>query len=131
MSWNCDVIEAGGRNQKACYKCRETGHLAASCPNGDGDKFMSKRDGSNICYKCGSTEHKLFDCPKYDSAASEDLPFAKCYVCSKEGHMARNCTENKKGMFPNGGACHGCGSTSHFVKDCPEKDGGSAAKGMS
>lgn len=97
---------------KTCFKCKEPGHLAANCPNDAGQ--------SDICYKCGSTEHKLSQCPKFDGNNLEDLPYAKCYVCQKEGHMARNCTQNKNGAYPKGGACHGCGGTGHFVRDCPQ-----------
>ena len=46
------------------------------------------------------------------------LPFAKCFVCKKEGHLSSKCPENDKGLYPNGGGCRFCSQVDHLAKDC-------------
>jgi zinc finger CCHC domain-containing protein 9 len=47
------------------------------------------------------------------------LPYANCYVCNKSGHLAGNCPESSKGLYPNGGSCRLCGKVDHYAADCP------------
>ena len=98
-----------------CYNCRQSGHIAAKCPQ-LGGKTGANRP-AKICYKCGSTEHTLFGC----NAKGGTLPFASCYVCNETGHIARACPKNEHGMFPKGGSCNNCGSVNHASKDCHER----------
>lgn len=68
--------------------------------------------------RCGSTKHTLSKCKK-PSDLSNPLPFASCFVCSGQGHLASACPQNKgKGVYPHGGCCKICGDTSHLAKDC-------------
>lgn len=46
------------------------------------------------------------------------LPYAKCFVCDGKGHLAGQCPENTKGLYPNGGGCRFCGQVDHLAKDC-------------
>ncbi|XP_012278287.1 uncharacterized protein LOC105698537 [Orussus abietinus] len=97
--------------KQACFHCRKGGHNLSDCPELDQD------DGSGICYKCGSTEHTHFECRV---KKGDEFGFAKCFICREQGHIARQCPDNPKGLYPNGGACKICGDVTHLKKDCPD-----------
>ncbi|VDO23306.1 unnamed protein product [Haemonchus placei] len=94
---------------KACFNCRQQGHVLADCPNRD-----------DICFKCGSTEHSVHKCPRKHV---QGFPFAKCFVCGCQGHLSRDCEKNAHGIYPDGGCCNMCGSKRHLKRDCPELAG--------
>jgi zinc finger CCHC domain-containing protein 9 len=121
-----------------CYNCRKTGHSIHNCPDAtDAIKNYSKKGGgknssssssadtgSRICYACGSTEHGLANCPnKHKNSKTDgelpDLPFATCFVCQGQGHLASQCPQNEKGVYVNGGACSHCQSVRHLATACP------------
>src|SRR5579859_1733391 len=100
---------------KECFVCRQTGHLSQDCPK-NAANGASSANGGKICYRCGRIDHSLKDCKKApvkqpqkrqregSISGSEDetpekefLPYAKCYVCQKVGHLAGNCSENDRG----------------------------------
>lgn len=108
------------------------GHAAENCTSEEKQTSGSKpKQNNNICFKCGSTEHRIQLCPKLkkfikpgqrlDFGKLGDLPYANCYVCNKSGHLAGNCPENSKGLYPNGGSCRLCGKVDHYAADCPSK----------
>ena len=110
---------------KECFVCRQMGHLSQDCPkNPKGHTTV----GGKICYRCGRIDHSLKECKKApqkrpqkrkreDSISDSDtetpeqefLPYAKCYVCQKAGHLAGTCPENDRGIYPDGGGCKLCG----------------------
>ncbi|XP_062227439.1 uncharacterized protein LOC133925577 [Phragmites australis] len=47
--------------------------------------------------------------------------FASCFVCKQQGHLSKNCPENKHGIYPKGGCCKICGEVTHLAKHCPTK----------
>ncbi|KAF2897553.1 hypothetical protein ILUMI_08621 [Ignelater luminosus] len=102
--------------KKVCYNCRSSGHTLSECP--------SLKSGSNaqltetgICFKCGSTEHTHFECKV---TRGDNFKFAQCFICKEQGHIARQCPDNNKGLYPKGGACRVCGDVTHLKKDCPK-----------
>ncbi|CAH1721840.1 zinc finger CCHC domain-containing protein 9-like [Aphis gossypii] len=99
--------------QKACFHCRQPGHMLNQCPE------LGTNTALGVCFKCGSTEHKLHECR--NAGNSNELEFAKCFICKEEGHLSRQCPDNPMGLYPNGGACRSCGDVTHFAKDCPDK----------
>jgi len=99
---------------KACFHCRQTGHLVSECPLTQGAEM-----GVGNCYKCGSSEHTTKNCVS-KSADAATFPFAKCFICGENGHITRACPDNPKGLYPNGGGCKICGSVEHFRRNCPE-----------
>ena len=61
----------------------------------------------------------LSECVKYRSSGkNKNLPYAKCFICKKTGHLTRSCSDNTNGIFPKGGNCRLCGSVDHLIKDC-------------
>lgn len=78
-------------------------------------------EDASRCYKCGSEQHRTAHCtqaPPAD-APSGMFPFATCFICKQNGHLARSCPDNPRGLYPEGGGCRTCGSVEHFVRDCP------------
>ncbi|KAI5638449.1 hypothetical protein NE865_08914 [Phthorimaea operculella] len=69
-----------------------------------------------VCFKCGSTEHRQFECKVQ---RDKEFRFATCFICKEPGHIARQCPDNPKGLYPNGGSCKLCGDVTHLRKDCP------------
>ncbi|XP_049875858.1 myb-like protein X [Pectinophora gossypiella] len=98
-----------------CYNCRKGGHNLSDCP-----ELKSKIPGvdaaEGVCFKCGSTEHRQFECKVQ---RDKEFRFATCFICKEQGHIARQCPDNPKGLYPNGGCCKLCGDVTHLRKDCP------------
>ncbi|KAM3965850.1 LOW QUALITY PROTEIN: uncharacterized protein ACR2FA_000177 [Aphomia sociella] len=101
-----------------CYNCRKGGHNLSDCPD-----LKSKIPGvdaaEGVCFKCGSTEHRQFECKVQ---RDKEFRFATCFICKEPGHIARQCPDNPKGLYPNGGSCKLCGDVTHLRKDCPTVD---------
>ncbi|EMD33674.1 hypothetical protein CERSUDRAFT_159922 [Gelatoporia subvermispora B] len=114
-----------------CFACREKGHTARDCTTfiapatdgaegqGGGARAKPGRSAVGICYRCGSWRHNLSKC-REPVDPENPLPYASCFVCSGQGHLASSCPKNQsKGIYPNGGSCKLCGETTHLAKDCP------------
>jgi zinc finger CCHC domain-containing protein 9 len=99
--------------KKVCFHCRNSGHLLSQCPK----LGSSSESGTGICFKCGSTEHTHLQC---QVIRTQDFRYAECFVCKEQGHIARQCPDNPRGLYPKGGACKVCGDVTHLKKDCPE-----------
>ncbi|CAJ0607934.1 unnamed protein product [Cylicocyclus nassatus] len=105
---------------RACFHCRQRGHVLAECPNRGDDNQVGNvaiTHGDGICFKCGSTEHSVHKCPRKNI---KGFPYATCFVCGQQGHLSRDCEKNANGIYPDGGGCNVCGSTKHLKRDCPE-----------
>ncbi|KAI8819239.1 uncharacterized protein EV422DRAFT_535663 [Fimicolochytrium jonesii] len=113
--------ERNKEKKMVCFLCRNLGHSINSCPKATETEKNAPiaSDGAvvGICYKCGSGEHKSSQCRKLVDPKNP-YPFAHCFVCNKNGHLASACSENERGLYPNGGGCKFCGSVRHFARDC-------------
>jgi zinc finger CCHC domain-containing protein 9 len=98
--------------KKVCFHCRNSGHVLSQCPELGGPN----ESGTGICFKCGSTEHTHFQC---QVVHGQDFRYAECFICKEQGHIARQCPDNPRGLYPKGGACKVCGDVTHLKKDCP------------
>jgi len=103
-----------------CFNCREPGHMLADCPNSEKVKSDAMPSAAGHCFKCGSLEHTSKDC-KSKLKRENAYRFAVCFICKQEGHLAKACPDNPKGLYPNGGGCVFCGSVEHLKRDCPRK----------
>ncbi|CAL8123759.1 unnamed protein product [Orchesella dallaii] len=114
------------QRDKTCFQCRQFGHVLSDCPNLKKALAVPGSDGvleaamiadqGLLCFKCGSMEHTSRKCRRQ----GENFEFAKCFICSGSGHIARQCPQNANGIYPSGGSCGECGSTTHLKKDCPD-----------
>ena len=75
--------------------------------------------GIHICPKLKSFNLKTGT--RIDFGKLGELPYANCYVCNKNGHLAGNCPDGK-GLYPQGGSCRVCGSVNHLAQHCPSKN---------
>ncbi|XP_076655255.1 uncharacterized protein LOC143360367 isoform X2 [Halictus rubicundus] len=94
-----------------CFHCRKAGHNLSDCP-----ELGSEQACTGICFKCGSTEHTHFECKV---AKPTEFRFATCFICREQGHIAKQCPDNPRGTYPQGGSCKLCGDVTHLKKDCP------------
>lgn len=101
--------------REVCYNCRKGGHVLSDCPDLK-SKIPSADAAEGVCFKCGSTEHRQFECKVQ---RDKEFRFATCFICKEPGHIARQCPDNPKGLYPNGGSCKLCGDVTHLRKDCP------------
>ena len=122
-----------------CFACRERGHAVQDCPKiADGSiKPPENQSGFSatgvvgICYRCGSRKHRLSACREKVSDPSNPLPFASCFVCSGNGHLASQCPKNReKGVYPNGGNCKLCGETDHLARNCKLRNKGGIVQNL-
>ncbi|EEB16851.1 zinc finger protein cchc domain containing protein, putative [Pediculus humanus corporis] len=99
--------------KSVCFHCRGSGHVLSQCPS----LTETENTGTGICYKCGSTEHSAIECKVVKGSSFQ---FAECFICKEQGHIARQCPDNPRGLYPHGGACRECGDVTHLRKDCPK-----------
>jgi len=103
-----------------CFNCRQPGHMLADCPSAKTEESDMVHAASGHCFKCGSLEHTSKDC-KSKLRRENAYRFAVCFICKQEGHLAKTCPDNPKGLYPKGGGCVFCGSVEHLKRDCPRK----------
>ncbi|XP_050348226.1 GATA zinc finger domain-containing protein 4-like [Nymphalis io] len=101
--------------REVCYNCRKGGHNLSDCPDLKSN-IPGVDSAEGVCFKCGSTEHRQFECKVQ---RDKEFRFATCFICKESGHIARQCPDNPKGLYPNGGCCKLCGDVTHMRKDCP------------
>lgn len=100
--------------KKLCFHCRNSGHVLSECP--ELDKNDEQLPESGICFKCGSTEHQHTQCK---AVRGDSYKYATCFICKEAGHISKQCPDNPRGLYPDGGGCRTCGDVTHLKKDCP------------
>ncbi|XKL60971.1 hypothetical protein PGB90_008028 [Kerria lacca] len=102
------------KKKKLCFHCRNSGHVLSECPEIQKDDQLAE---SGICFKCGSTEHQHMQCKV---VRGDSYKYATCFICKQTGHISKQCPDNPKGVYPEGGSCRVCGDITHLKKDCPK-----------
>jgi len=72
------------------------------------NKAKGRGKPEKICYKCGGNDHSVWDCKSEAAEGGEaagKFAFAACFVCGEKGHISRECPQNAKGIYVNGGHC--------------------------
>jgi uncharacterized protein with PIN domain len=118
-----DDREREQANFTTCLNCRKRGHFVKDCPRLKGKAHVEEQQeakGGVFCYNCGSYGHALRHCA-VERDANGYLPYAVCFICKQEGHLARSCPNNSHGLYPKGGCCHICGKIDHLARDCPDR----------
>lgn len=119
-----DEREKEQANFTICLNCRKRGHFVKDCPRLKGRPVESEQPvqekGGVFCYNCGSYGHALRHCTM-ERDPNGYLPYASCFICKQEGHLARSCPNNSHGLYPKGGCCHICGKIDHLARDCPDR----------
>jgi hypothetical protein len=94
------------RGKRRCFKCKELGHLIASCPYKDKDEEMRR------CFGCNGKDHMITSCPviknqgrvpfKMTLTKENDKQQASCrverrfyYMCGEHGHPPKVCNKGK------------------------------------
>eukprot|EP00735_Rhodelphis_limneticus_P008802 TRINITY_DN2284_c0_g1::TRINITY_DN2284_c0_g1_i1::g.6734::m.6734 TRINITY_DN2284_c0_g1::TRINITY_DN2284_c0_g1_i1::g.6734 ORF type:complete len:215 (-),score=52.00,sp/Q94C69/CSP3_ARATH/31.42/5e-28,sp/Q94C69/CSP3_ARATH/41.10/3e-06,CSD/PF00313.17/5.4e-24,zf-CCHC/PF00098.18/1.2e-07,zf-CCHC/PF00098.18/1.2e-07,zf-CCHC/PF00098.18/0.00084,zf-CCHC_4/PF14392.1/1.1,zf-CCHC_4/PF14392.1/0.4,zf-CCHC_4/PF14392.1/0.39,zf-CCHC_2/PF13696.1/0.32,zf-CCHC_2/PF13696.1/0.43,zf-CCHC_2/PF13696.1/4.9,OB_RNB/PF08206.6/0.03,zf len=77
---------------------------------GRGGRGRGRRFVSGLCYNCQQRGHLARDC----TAEKRD---PRCYNCGKTGHLGKDCTEARSGEK----RCYDCGEVSHLARDCPAR----------
>ncbi|KAF3033072.1 hypothetical protein E8E12_001851 [Didymella heteroderae] len=97
---------------QGCFKCGETGHRKADCPQG------GSGGGGQGCFKCGEVGHRKADCPQGGSGGGGKA----CFNCGNEGHRKTECPEPLKPRAGGGGGrtCFNCLQPGHNISDCPK-----------
>jgi zinc finger CCHC domain-containing protein 9 len=102
-----------------CLRCRKPGHTLKDCTEpSKGTAQEAEFNKSGYCYNCGSHEHTHKQC----TLPYSNFAHAVCFFCDQKGHLASACTQNDRGIYPNGGCCHHCGSTKHLARNCRPTD---------
>ena len=115
------------QKQKGCRSSFNSSSSNKSVATVVNNRSITTSRHKRCCYKCGSLDHRLALCPqiimigknttkKYNNI---ELPFAICFICQNQGHLANQCPNNDKGIYVNGGSCKTCGSKFHLSKECP------------
>lgn len=99
--------------KEVCFHCRKAGHKLTECS----EALTHETEATGICFKCGSTEHTHFECKVVQH---QQFKFATCFICREPGHIAKQCPQNARGIYPDGGCCKVCGDVTHLKKDCPQ-----------
>ncbi|XP_019433543.1 PREDICTED: zinc finger CCHC domain-containing protein 7-like isoform X1 [Lupinus angustifolius] len=78
-----------------------------------GPRYFDPPDsGRGSCFNCGVEGHVALNC-------TEERRKKPCYVCGGLGHNAKQCTNN----VSTGKNCFLCNKGGHRAKNCPEKHG--------
>lgn len=88
--WSADDLST------KCFRCGQTGHMAAECRN---DAVLKP------CPLCAATDHEMRHCPVRQV----------CFNCGVPGHVSRDCAA-LRGSLPRRGLCTVCYATFHHGK---------------
>lgn len=74
---------------------------------------MEMKHASNSCFKCGKQGHMAKEC-------TENI--IRCFKCDEIGHMANTCDNEEEYKQPNKKSklmrCFVCGETGHYANEC-------------
>ncbi|KAF9022316.1 hypothetical protein BGZ52_001009 [Haplosporangium bisporale] len=71
--------------------------------------------GVTKCHNCKQDGHMAKDCHEEKRAPEKSEYFGKCYNCGSEEHRSRHCPEERKVII-----CNNCRKEGHISKNCTE-----------
>lgn len=101
---NCPE-KSEGNLKKFCYNCGESGHALSKCPKPIENGNPHTSILHIFWYFVSASGVTITALPMWFHSLNTIVytggtKFASCFVCKQQGHLSKDCPENKHGIYP-------------------------------